>query len=75
MAEVFPTVLRDPAEQTNTLLLGTDAPASAARLEAAARDADAGNLRKLAADRRRAARPAAARRRASTPTTARRSSG
>ena len=30
MAEVFPTVLRDPAEQTNTLMLGTEAPASAA---------------------------------------------
>ena len=25
MAAVFPTVLRDPAEQTNTLLLGSDA--------------------------------------------------
>ncbi len=32
MAEVFPTVLRDPEEPTNTLLLGTDAPASAERL-------------------------------------------
>jgi spermidine synthase len=28
MAEVFPTVLRDPLEPTNTLLLGTEAPAS-----------------------------------------------
>ena len=43
-----PTVLRDPAEQTNTLMLGTDAPASAARLEAAARERMRGNLRKLA---------------------------
>ncbi len=32
MAEVFPTVLRDPEEPTNTLLLGTDAPASAESL-------------------------------------------
>ncbi len=35
MADVFDTVLRDPAEPTNTLLIGTDAPASAARLAAA----------------------------------------
>ena len=48
MAEVFPTVLRDPAEQTNTLLLGSEAPASAARLAAAARTRMHGNLRKLA---------------------------
>ena len=27
MAEVFPTVLRDPAEPTNTLMVGTEAPA------------------------------------------------
>jgi spermidine synthase len=32
MAEVFPTVLRDPEEPTNTLLLGTEAPGSAERL-------------------------------------------
>jgi len=37
MAEVFPTVLRDPIEPTNTLLLGTNAPASAENLERAAR--------------------------------------
>ncbi len=48
MAAVFPTVLRDPAEQTNTLLLGSDAPASAARLAAAARTRLRGNLAKLA---------------------------
>jgi spermidine synthase len=36
MDDVFATVLRDPAEQTNTLLVGTDAPASAARLLRAA---------------------------------------
>jgi spermidine synthase len=35
MAEVFPTVLRDPIEPTNTLLLGTGAPASAANLRRA----------------------------------------
>ncbi|HKH40562.1 MAG TPA: fused MFS/spermidine synthase [Solirubrobacterales bacterium] len=32
LAEVFPTVLRDPIEDTNTLLLATEAPASADRL-------------------------------------------
>ena len=32
MAEVFPTVLRDPLEPTNTLLIGSEAPASAANL-------------------------------------------
>ena len=32
----FQTVLRDPAETTNTLLIATDGPASAAHLEAAA---------------------------------------
>lgn len=36
MAEVFPTVLRDPIEETNTLLVGTNAPASAENLERAA---------------------------------------
>jgi spermidine synthase len=48
MAAVFPTVLRDPAEETNTLLLGSEAPASAARLAAAARARMHGNLRELA---------------------------
>jgi len=48
MAAVFPTVLRDPAEQTNTLLLGSDAPASAAQLDRAARTLLTGNLAKLA---------------------------
>jgi spermidine synthase len=33
MAEVFPTVLRDPIEPTNTLLLGAEGPASGARLD------------------------------------------
>lgn len=32
MAAVFPTVLRDPIEDTNTLLLGSEGPASAQRL-------------------------------------------
>jgi spermidine synthase len=32
LAEVFPTVLRDPLEPTNTLLLASEAPASAERL-------------------------------------------
>jgi spermidine synthase len=35
MAEVFGTVLRDPAEDVNTLLIGTDAEASAGKLRAA----------------------------------------
>ena len=37
MSEVFPTVIRDPIEETNTLLLGSEAPASAAQLRAATR--------------------------------------
>ena len=41
-------MLRDPAEQTNSLLIGGEAPASAARLERAARSRLHGNLRKLA---------------------------
>jgi spermidine synthase len=32
MAEVFTTVLRDPSQDTNTLMLGRNGPASAARL-------------------------------------------
>jgi spermidine synthase len=36
LAEVFPVVMRDPIEPTNTLLLASEAPASAARLRAAA---------------------------------------
>ncbi len=32
MAEVFPTVIRDPKEDTNTLLLGAEGPASGDRL-------------------------------------------
>ncbi|MGI8731351.1 MAG: spermidine synthase, partial [Solirubrobacteraceae bacterium] len=36
MAEVFSTVVRDPSEPVNTLLLGTDGEASAQRLRAAA---------------------------------------
>ncbi|HKJ35446.1 MAG TPA: fused MFS/spermidine synthase [Solirubrobacterales bacterium] len=32
MAEVFPTVIRDPKEPTNTLLLGSEGPASGDRL-------------------------------------------
>src|SRR5918996_1144481 len=33
MAEVFPTVVRDPIEPTNTLLLGSEGPASGGRLD------------------------------------------
>jgi spermidine synthase len=53
MAEAFPTVLRDPAEKLNTLLLGTAGGASAARLRAA--------TPALPADLRPRARAAAAR--------------
>ena len=35
MADVFPTVLRDPIEDTNTLLVGSEAPASGELLAAA----------------------------------------
>jgi spermidine synthase len=35
MADVFPTVVRDPVESTNTLLVATDGSATAARLRAA----------------------------------------
>ena len=38
IGEVFPTVLRDPIEDTNTLLVGSEAPISAERLNAEARD-------------------------------------
>ena len=36
MRSVFPTVLRDPSEDVNTILLGSGAPGSAQRLAAAA---------------------------------------
>jgi spermidine synthase len=49
MSEAFPTVIRDPIEPTNTLLLGSEAPASAAHLRAAA-DELPGDLRNLAAE-------------------------
>jgi len=53
MAEAFPTVLRDPAEDVNTLLLGTAGGASPARLREA--------IPTLPADLRARARAAAAR--------------
>jgi spermidine synthase len=37
MRAVFPTVLRDPSQPTNTILLATDAPATRGRLAAAER--------------------------------------
>jgi hypothetical protein len=37
MGAVFARVLRDPVKPTNTVLVGTDAPASARALDAAAR--------------------------------------
>ena len=35
MGEVFPNILRDPIEDTNTLIVGSEAPVSAARLRRA----------------------------------------
>jgi spermidine synthase len=53
VAEVFPTVLRDPIEDTNTLLVASEAPLSAERMTAAARDlpTEVGNLAAIEAAR------------------------
>jgi predicted O-methyltransferase YrrM len=48
MADVFETVIRDPIEDTNTLLLGSDGPASGQRLADAVPNLP-GDLRVLAA--------------------------
>jgi spermidine synthase len=48
LADVFPTVLRDPVESTNTLLFASEAPASARTLDDAAGSMPEG-LRELAA--------------------------
>jgi hypothetical protein len=56
MAEAFSTVLRDPVDDTNTLLAGSDGPASAHRLRAAADDLPA-PLRPLARRQARAVGP------------------
>ncbi len=40
MADVFETVVRDPSEDTNTMIVGGDSPASAARLRRAPLPAD-----------------------------------
>jgi spermidine synthase len=42
MREVFPNVMRDPMEDTNTLLVASEAPLSAGRLRRAAEDMPAG---------------------------------
>jgi spermidine synthase len=42
MGEVFPNVMRDPMEDTNTLLVASEAPLSAENLRDAARDAPDG---------------------------------
>jgi spermidine synthase len=47
MASALPTVIRDPAEQTNTLLIGSDGPLSPERLANAARTRLHGNLARL----------------------------
>jgi spermidine synthase len=49
MAEVFPSVLRDPIEPTNTLIVASEAPLSAERLRAAVPSLPAG-LRRTASD-------------------------
>lgn len=48
MAAVFPSVRRDPIEPTNTLLVASEGPVSAARMRAAARELPA-EVRNLAA--------------------------
>ncbi len=45
MAEVFPTVIRDPIEDSNTLLLGREGPASGERLAAAVANLPGGPAR------------------------------
>ena len=74
IGEVFPHVLRDPIEPTNTLLVASEAPLSADRLREAALA-----LPGRACARRRSPRPRGSSRRCaaatSTPTTRRRSSG
>ena len=63
MAAAFPTVLRDPAEQTNTLLIGSDGPLSADRLRRTRRASSCtATCAELARDRRGPARAAASRR-------------
>jgi spermidine synthase len=47
MAAALPAVIRDPVEQTNTLLIGSDGPLSSARLATAARERLHGNLELL----------------------------
>jgi spermidine synthase len=56
MAEVFTTVIRDPVDDTNTLLAATDGPASGRRLRAAATGLP-GPLRALARRQARAVAP------------------
>jgi len=58
MGDVFTTVLADPVEPTNSLLVATDAPAGPQRLRAAARglSADLRPVAELAARRLRPAR-------------------
>jgi spermidine synthase len=56
MAEAFTTVIRDPVDDTNTLLAATDGPASGRRLRAAATGLP-GPLRALARRQARAVAP------------------
>ena len=57
MAEVFPHVMRDPMEPTNTLIVGSHAPLTAARLARRARRFPAA-LRAVALESARSIRPA-----------------
>ncbi len=73
LEEVFATVVRDPSQDVNTILLASDAPVSAAALLRGrpALPADLRPVALAAAERLAPALPGGR----STPTTARRSSG
>ena len=74
MAAVFPTVLRDPVEEANTLLLGSEGRASGGEMLAALGDLPRGSAQR--SPRTEAAGSArACRAKRSTPTISPRSSG
>ena len=74
IGEVFPHVMRDPIEDTNTLLVASEAPLSADRLRAAVPDLPPA-LRPHGAGGRRGGSSRRSRAATSTPTTRRRWSG
>ena len=57
LAEVFPHLLRDPIEPTNTLLVASEAPVSAGRLRSELPDLPAGLRQTARAAAERLARP------------------